>query len=276
MTAVTTIRWARSVATTLVAGLLAIPTLLPTVAASADDSLSRDGTIRLYAATAQITGAARIDKRTAWLEVEGETAVTWKAMVDKEGRYRVSIAYSGNAPQTSFSLAFGTTTVNGTLAVQAGSFQDPMMNFGRAIAIEDVPLRRGSQRVQLRISDRNAHLRIRSIEIEPTPASGAAIQESTAVQQRAKTDWFARAGYGVMFHWTSESQPRRGSAVSYGQAVDAFNVAAFARMVESTGARYAIFTVNHAHPHCPAPIKSWERIHPGSTTRRDLLGEIAQ
>ena len=104
----------------------------------------------------------------------------------------------------------------------------------------------------------------------------AAIQERKIAQQRANTDWLAHAAYGVMFHWTSESTPRRGPALPYQRAVDAFDVAAFAEMVESTGARYVIFTVNHAKPHCPAPIKSWERIHPGSTTKRDLLGEIAQ
>lgn len=276
MTAATTILWARSVRATLVAGLLAIASLLPTVAASAEDSLTRDGAIRLYAPAAQITGAGRLDKRTSWLEVDGAATIAWTAKIDKEGPYRVSIVYSGDTHPAPFSLALGTSVVNGTLALQAGFFEDSLMNFGRMIVAKDVRLARGSQQVQLRISAATAHLRIRSIEIEPASAAEASVQESTAAQQRAKTDWFARAGYGVMFHWTSESQPRHGSAVSYQQAVDAFDVAAFTKMVEGTGARYVVFTVNHARPHCPAPIKSWERIHPGTTTQRDLLGEIAQ
>jgi hypothetical protein len=41
------------------------------------------------------------------------------------------------------------------------------------------------------------------------------------------------------------------------------------------GAGYVIFTLNHAHPHCPAPIHAWEAVHPGWTTRRDLIGDIA-
>jgi hypothetical protein len=274
VTAAITIRWARSVGATLVAGLLAIASLLPAVAASADDAPSRDGAIRLYAPAAQLTGASRLDKRTSWLEVNGEATIAWTAKVEKEGPYRVSIVYSGDTHQAPFSLALGSSVVNGVLALQAGFFEDSLMNFGRTVAAENVRLARGSQQVQLKTSDANAHFRIRSIEIEPTSAAKA--EESTAAQQRAKTDWLARSGYGVMFHWTSESQPRRGSAVSYQQAVDAFDVAAFTKMVEGTGARYVVFTVNHARPHCPAPIKSWERIHPGSTTQRDLLGEIAQ
>jgi alpha-L-fucosidase len=83
------------------------------------------------------------------------------------------------------------------------------------------------------------------------------------------------AKYGVMFHWTDFSLPREGPKKSYPDAVEAFDVQAFAHMVEETGAGYVIFTLNHAHPHCAAPIKSWEAIHPGWTTHRDLIGEIA-
>ncbi len=33
--------------------------------------------------------------------------------------------------------------------------------------------------------------------------------------------------------------------------------------------------MNHADPHCAAPIQSWEAIHPGWTTRRDLISDLA-
>ena len=36
-----------------------------------------------------------------------------------------------------------------------------------------------------------------------------------------------------------------------------------------------MFTLNHQFPHCPAPIEAWEAIHPGWTTDRDLIQEIA-
>jgi hypothetical protein len=60
----------------------------------------------------------------------------------------------------------------------------------------------------------------------------------------------------------------------YPEAVNAFEVDAFAKLVGEMGAAYVIFTLNHAHPHCPAPIQSWEAIHPGWTTKRDLIGDI--
>jgi alpha-L-fucosidase-like protein len=271
----TIIHWFRLVGAHFSTALLCIPALLLTSIASADDVPSSDRTIRLYAAAAQITGAGRLAKREDWLAIEGESTTTWMATIDREGEYRVTIVYSGDTPGAPFTLALGSTVVNSTLAVQTGVFEDPLMDFGRTTAIEGTRLPHGALRVQLRIPNGKTQLRIRSIDIEPVPTAEAAIQERNIAQERASTDWLARAAYGVMFHWTSESTPRHGPALPYQRAVDAFDVAAFAEMVESTGARYVIFTANHAQPHCPAPIESWERIHPGSTTKRDLLGEIA-
>ena len=274
MYGVTPIRWLRFVLAQFSAAMLCIPGLLLTSIASADNVPSADRTIRLYAATAQITGAGRFAKRESWLAIEGASTTTWMATMDREGEYRATIVYSADTPGAAFTLTLGSTVVTGTLAVQAGVFENPLMDFGRTVAIESTRLPRGTLRVELRIPNRKAQLRIRSIDIEPVPTAEAAIQERKIAQERASTDWLARAAYGVMFHWTSESTPRRGPALPYHRAVDAFDVAAFAGMVENTGARYVIFTVNHAQPHCPAPIESWERIHPGSTTKRDLLGEI--
>ena len=53
------------------------------------------------------------------------------ATIDREGEYRVSIVYSGDTAQAPFTLAVGSNVVNGTLAVQPGVFEDPLMDFGR-------------------------------------------------------------------------------------------------------------------------------------------------
>lgn len=78
-----------------------------------------------------------------------------------------------------------------------------------------------------------------------------------------------------MFHWTDLTANVNGDEVSYKNAVKNFNVAKFVTMCESIGAGHVLFTLNHQHPHCPAPIDAWEDMHPGWTTERDLLGEIA-
>ncbi|MFC1738873.1 gamma-glutamyltransferase [Planctomycetota bacterium] len=102
-----------------------------------------------------------------------------------------------------------------------------------------------------------------------------AADEKRARNSRASTDWMVKAKYGVMFHWEPNSQPRHGPKKPYAEAVRDFDVNAFADMVEKTGGGYVIFTLNHGHSQWPAPIKSWEKIHPGWTTERDLVGDMA-
>ncbi len=100
-------------------------------------------------------------------------------------------------------------------------------------------------------------------------------EEERASNARASVDWLVEAGYGLMFHWTSQSVQPGGSNKNYEDAVNDFDVESFAAMVEETGAGYVLFTIGHAESYCPAPLESWERIHPGQTTQRDLINEIA-
>ena len=79
-----------------------------------------------------------------------------------------------------------------------------------------------------------------------------------------------------MFHWTSQSIGTDGTIKPFAQAVADFPLRQFVEMVEATGAGYVLFTVGHAQPYCPAPLASWEKYHPGKTTKRDLVAEMAQ
>jgi hypothetical protein len=78
-----------------------------------------------------------------------------------------------------------------------------------------------------------------------------------------------------MFHWDNGSVPPSGPAMKYGDAVQLFDVKAFATMIKKTGANYIIFTANHGGINFPAPLKEWEAIHPGGTTKRDLIADMA-
>ena len=92
---------------------------------------------------------------------------------------------------------------------------------------------------------------------------------------RASTDWFVAAKYGVTFHWNVGTKPKRGPQKPYPEAVRDFDVNAFGDMVEETGAGYVIFTMPGHHSFFPAPIKTIEKIMPGSTCQRDLIADIA-
>ncbi len=116
----------------------------------------------------------------------------------------------------------------------------------------------------------------RSAELLPlSKKKEIANEEARAKAARASVDWLVKTGYGLMFHWTSQSVLPDGSNKKFEDAVNDFDVEKFANMVEETGAGYVLLTIGHAKSYCPAPLKSWERIHPGNTTQRDLIEEIA-
>jgi hypothetical protein len=93
---------------------------------------------------------------------------------------------------------------------------------------------------------------------------------------RANTDWLAACRYGLGVHWTAQTQPRSGPALPFAEAVAAFDREAFVESVTQCGADYVIFTTTHALQMlaCPHPVV--ERLLPGRTSPRDLLGELAE
>ena len=153
-------------------------------------------------------------------------------------------------------------------------------NYQKLPLTDAVLLKKGSQRVSLAtegISIQEIWLDFRTLELVPVSARKAiAADQSRALAARPSLDWFVEAGYGLMFHWTSRSVQPDGSIKPFETAVNGFDVERFANMVEETGAGYVMFTVEHAEQHYPAPIQSWEKVHPGKTTQRDLVAELAE
>ena len=152
-------------------------------------------------------------------------------------------------------------------------------NFERVELPFTISLEEGKQKISLStigISSEDIMLDFRSIELVPVSAKEkVAAEYKRALKSRASVDWMMEAGYGLMFHWTSQSVQPDGSIKSFEEAVNEFDVERFAGMVEETGAGYVFLTIGHAESYCPAPIRSWEKVHPGMTTKRDLIMEIA-
>jgi hypothetical protein len=159
-----------------------------------------------------------------------------------------------------------------------GSTTRNLTNYERVPVEGCIHLAEGPNEVVLRMTEAKPSeaLRLRSLELTPVSAKATLAEERTrALAARSPTDWMVKSGYGLMFHWTGRSQPRHGPQKPYREAVDAFPLAGFVEMAQETGAGHVLFTLNHALPHCPAPIRSWEKYHRGLTTERDLLGELA-
>ena len=264
---------------------LGSPGSLRTEDSSATGPLIRGLTpyLRLYGATAaEIEGDAKLDNLKISVNCKKSSTIKWNVTAPKEGEYEPFISCAVTGSGFHLEVISGASSVKSDLKITEGVYRPTeggwYFNFDRRRLDGKLHLTRGINPVTLQVSgtDKDEAVHFRCLEILPA----LAIAEMTAVEARARahrasTDWFVKAGYGVMFHWTDFTQPRDGMMKPYPDAVRAFDVETFAKLIREIGAAYVIFTLNHAHPHCPAPIQSWEAAHPGSTTQRDLVGDMA-
>ncbi|NML07828.1 hypothetical protein [Sphingomonas sp. G-3-2-10] len=266
-----------------------IDKLNPVIRLYPEKSVFRSGNIRF--------GVGELEMMLPFL---GTGEIIWNFNVIDPGRYRIALCYSTVKEGQPVTLTVnGKQDLNFSAPVTKGYFiphpQGPVDDpgdpdtdgfwrmreyylFERKPVEGEVDLVRGVNVVKLKVTAPKGKevFRLRSVELTPV-AKLAEIEADLARQRanRANTDWFADAGYGLWFHFIEQTTPRSGPRKPYKEAVDALDVKAIAKTVADCGARYLIWAVNHGSPHCPAPIKSWERLHPGTTTKRDLLMELA-
>lgn len=93
--------------------------------------------------------------------------------------------------------------------------------------------------------------------------------------QRASFEPLRQSGYGIGFHWTTWNWPREGEPVSFEEAVETFDVAAFVEQAVEAGAGHVLITTTHEKHHLAGPNSEVDRILSGRTSKRDLLMEIA-
>jgi len=234
--------------------------------------------IRAYATHAQLEGSVTFDGPKVNARWSGPGSATWMIDVPRAEEYEVALCFACPEPGSRLVLSSGNNRIETTTHSTSGFYADPANNFERVEWGESLRLQSGRIDLALRLAAvrGNGSMWLRSVEL--TPVSAKPLREAEdrrARGARSSTDWFVKSGYGVMFHWTAQSKPRNGPPKTYAEAVRDFPVKDFVETVQGTGAGHVLFTVNHAIPHCPAPIAAWEKYHPGLTTSRDLLGELA-
>jgi len=214
--------------------------------------------------------------------MEGSGSFTWKVNVPKSGEYELVISYAADRDSSKILIACETDSltdlVHKTEGYYYGSNIKWQQNYERIAAKGILMLNAGETTISFRLADPipRTMLYFRCIELIPVSDKSEINAEiERAAKARANTDWLAKAGYGIMLHWTSQSQPKNGPHKPYADAVRDFDVDAFADLVGQTGAGYVLFTNGHGESYCPAPIRAWEKIHPGMTTERDLLIELS-
>jgi Alpha-L-fucosidase len=236
------------------------------------------GILREYARDARLQGSVALDGSKTSVSWTGPGSAEWSVEAPKAGEYEVALGYACGEPGSQVELKSGESSVTTVTRPTAGVFQDPRLNFELIRLDGRLKLRRGSNTLAVNLTTPNGKqpLRLSSVELTATTdRKNVAAEQQKARAARSSTDWFVKSAYGVMFHWTAQSKSRHGAAKPYADAVRDFPVESFIKMVRDTGAGHVLFTLNHAVPHCPAPIQSWEKYHPGMTTQRDLIGELA-
>ena len=209
------------------------------------------------------------------LVMTGSNSLAWNIHVDKAGEYLVSVNYSVDQ-EVPIRVGSGDRLVSDILPIPNGYRH--RLNYQRHLLSGTLFLKEGQNEVTFVLNRPapEATLHFRALELNAAlDKEKIQAEERRAQEARASTQWMRESGYGLMFHWTSESLPNAGPHKRYAEAVRDFDVPVFAEMVESTGAGWVYLTVGHAESYCPAPIQAWERMHPGQTTKRDLLMELA-
>ncbi len=93
---------------------------------------------------------------------------------------------------------------------------------------------------------------------------------------KADTDWLAACHFGISTHWTAQSQPvGEDDWLPFEEAVNHFDAERYVQQASEAGAQYIIFTSCHALQMLPAPCAAIDRVAPGRTTRRDMIGDVA-
>ncbi len=113
--------------------------------------------------------------------------------------------------------------------------------------------------------------------IELGTAAARQGQVARAKELRGDASWMVDGKYGLFVHFSSMSYPFQGTerrAAWFQKSVEMFDVNVFADAVERTGAAWVTFTATHQGFYWPGSNAALDKIQPGRTTKRDLLGEI--
>lgn len=202
----------------------------------------------------------------------------WKVQVPQAGEYSVDVLVSG-APGGKIEIA----SPKGGISVTIPEGNDHWGNNWNKISVPRwLTLPQGTTTVTVRspnpagiVTNRNNDKGMALMSLELIAHSQKVPIEERIRDSRSSAKWLADAQHGLMFQWGEWGYPDHGEAKPWPKMIDDFNVEKFADMVQSTGAGYVIWSATWRTYHFPAPIQAIERIMPSRTSKRDLIGELA-
>ena len=214
----------------------------------------------------------------------GAGSAIWTIDVEKDDVYDIRIAYFSKTTAHA-ALVLGEQAIYQVFEPVKGystamvPMRDPwmMQNPEDSEAVDmcdSLHIPAGRHELQLDVSN-CTDFRVYYIEMTPRSALAAIrAKEAEAAAMRPSIEPLAKEGYGLFIHWTERTKPRYGPMKLYEDAVNDFDVEMFSDQMAEMGAKYVIFTAEHVSQWFCAPLKSWDKYHPGKTTKRDLIADL--
>ena len=257
--------------------------------------LSPDDVTAIIASSGSLSGNAKRHFRSANV-VHGfespQDTVTWTVSAPKEDDYGVSVLFS-KREQVNLEVSSGDSVLTAPSMIRTWEYR-PF--FWRQELPGTLHLKAGENRITFRLPDAKPaatsegnrarrsprfgqgvteEFHLFSIELGMAAARKAQVERAQAI--RGDASWMIDGKYGIFVHWSAQS---RGFTIDekraqwFQKSVEIFDVKVFADAIERTGAGWVTFTATHQGFYWPGPSDAIDKIAPGRTAKRDLLGEI--
>ena len=195
----------------------------------------------------------------------GACRIEWKLQAPADGLYAVDALAAGKGSRLFL-------TCNGHKQDTVAELKSTA-SFGWArVSLGAIRLKAGENTLRLDV-EATKGFKFDALEIVQPAVKADLLKDALAMRQ--KPDWFRNAGYGLMFQWTNRATPPKGPIKPWEEKVNDFDLEGFVKMVEESGAAYVLWSVTWGNQYISAPIQSLDAIIKGRTTKRDLLGEMA-
>ena len=231
-------------------------------------------------AAARSTTTAESAPKGMWIQSWNDPQQTfaWTVQAPKADKYSVDVLVSG-APGSQIQIAGPRDTIQVTIPEGNDHWGN---NWNKISVPGRLNLPQGTSMVTVRspnpvgiVTNKDHYKGMALMSVELIADSQKRAIEKRIRDSRSSAKWLGDAQYGLMFQWGQWGYPEHGDRKPWPKMIDDFNVEKFADMVQSTGAGYVIWSAVWQSFYFPAPIQSIEQIMPGHTSKRDLIGDLA-
>ncbi|MDX2431296.1 MAG: alpha-L-fucosidase [Bacteroides sp.] len=218
--------------------------------------------------------------------------LTWTVIAPREDDYVVTVLFS-MVDQVNIEVSSGESVLSAPSLIRTWEHRP---YFWRQELPGTLHLKAGENQISFRLPDAKPLTESEKEAISKVRKFGQAVQEDfhvysvevgtaaarqgqleRAMEIRGDASWMIDGKYGIFVHWSSLSRGFTGDeprADWFQESVEMFDVQVFADAIESTGAAWVNFTSTHQGFYWPAPNAAVDKVSPGRTAKRDLLGEI--